>query len=71
MDWTIFTQVTLPMIGGFAWMIIRMDKKFDKIDEKFERIQKTLEDLNNRMSRLEGRFEERGYWESRDKKIGE
>lgn len=26
---------------------------------------KELKDINTRLSRLEGRFEERGYWESR------
>lgn len=64
MDWTIFFQVTLPMIGGFGWMIIRMDKKFDRLDDK-------IQSIDSRLSRLEGKFDERGHWESRDKKIGE
>lgn len=78
MDWNIFLQVTLPMIGGFGWMIVRMDRKFDRIDTKFDNIQTTLNEINKdlrhidvRLSRLEGGFTERGYWESREKKVGE
>ncbi len=64
MDWTIFLQVTLPMAAGFGWMIVRMDKKFDRLDDKLER-------FNTRLSSLEARFAERGQWESHNKKIGE
>jgi len=61
MDWNIFLQVTLPMIGCFGWLIIRMDRKFDRLDDK-------IQSIDSRLSRLEGKFDERGNWESREKK---
>lgn len=55
-----------------------IDKKFDSIDRKFELLMQELkairEDIHKldvRLTRLEGRFDERGYWESREwKKTG-
>ena len=35
------------------------------MDTKFEEVQKALHSLDMRLTRLEGRFDERGYWESR------
>lgn len=64
MDWTIFLQVTLPMAAGFGWMIVRMDKGFNSLSERINR-------LDSRLSRLEGKFDERGNWESHNKKLGE
>lgn len=58
----------------------RMDAKFEQIDAKFEQkfrqieikmvdefteVKKALHSLDIRLTRLEGRFDERGYWESR------
>lgn len=60
MDWNLILHVTLPMLAGFGWMILRFDKLNDKI-----------QNIDSRLSRLEGKFDERGYWESREKKIGE
>lgn len=61
------------------------NNKFKKIHEDIKKIHadiptikndisevhKDLRNIDSRMSRLEGGFTERGYWESRDKKIGE
>lgn len=41
------------------------------IKGELKEINKSLHFLDMRLIKLEGRFEERGYWESRDKKIGE
>lgn len=57
-DWQIFLQVTLPIAAGFGWMIVRMDKRFDKVNER-------LNNLDLRLYRLESKFKEQGYWESR------
>lgn len=71
MDWTIFLQVTLPMAAGFGWIITRMDKKFERVDDKFAKVDDKLGRIEDRLSRLEGAFFERGYWESRGKRLGE
>lgn len=67
---TIIGSILVPMMGGFAWIIMRMDKKFERVDEKFERVDEKfervcvrLDDIDSRLSRLEGRYEERLYWE--------
>ena len=79
---TIIAGILIPMFGGFFWMINRMDKtcaslrnelKADitEIQQQINIIHTDLRNIDSRMSRLEGGFTERGYWESRDKKIGE
>lgn len=57
---TIIVSILVPMFGGFFWLVSRIDE-----------IHKDLRNIDSRLSRLEGGFTERGYWESRDKKIGE
>lgn len=64
---TIIISILVPMFCGFAWIINRMDKLQAQIHE----IHQDLRNIDSRMSRLEGGFTERGYWESRDKKIGD
>jgi len=68
---TIIISILVPMFGGFFWMISRMDKIRDELKNDILEIHKDLRNIDSRMSRLEGGFTERGYWESRDKKIGE
>lgn len=68
MDWnsvlTIIISIIVPMLGGFVWILSRMDRKF-------EDIQRDIRMIDNRLSRIEGRFEERGYWESRQTGSGD
>jgi len=60
-DWNIILQITVPILGGIFWIITRMDKGFKDVNDKINKI-------DSRLSRLEGKFDERGYWESRDEK---
>lgn len=55
---TIIITVLVPMITGFIWVISRMDRKFDDV-------LRDLRSIDSRLSKMEGRIEERGYWESR------
>lgn len=48
-----------------------LNTKYKKIIEDLKDIKHDVKSIDTRLSRLEGRFEERGQWESRDKKIGE
>lgn len=68
---TIVISILVPMFGGFFWIISRMDKIHSQLKSDIHEIQKDLRNIDSRLSRLEGGFTERGYWESRDKKIGE
>ncbi len=50
----------------------KIDQRLDTIDKKFEavlmeikEIRRDIQSIDVRMSLLEGRFDERGYWESR------
>lgn len=62
MDWTqaivIIGSILIPTLGCFGWMISRMDKMKDSLSLD-------IRGIESRLSRIEGRFEERGYWESR------
>ncbi len=49
----------------------KVNKKISEIDAVLKDIKISVLNIDNRLTRLEGRFEERGQWESRNKKIGE
>lgn len=41
-------------------------KDMQDIKDKMETMQKDIKNIDIRLSKLEGRFEERGYWQSRE-----
>lgn len=43
-----------------------LEKRFNKFEIKMDKIEEKIDVINTRLTRLEGRFEERGYWESRE-----
>ncbi len=49
----------------FQHMDVRNEQLVQKMTEEFSEMKKILHSLDIRLTRLEGRFEERGYWESR------
>lgn len=49
----------------------KLNIKIDTLKDEFKISNRYLYNIDQRLNRLEGRFEERGYWESRNKKIGE
>lgn len=59
------------IISTFAIVYFMTHKNFAEIKDEIKDIKKQLQNLDMRLTRLEGRFEERGYWESRNKKVGE
>jgi hypothetical protein len=65
MNWELILQVTAPifLVMGYVWN--KIDKRFDALDKRMERTENCLVAIDRRLSHLEGRFEERGYWESR------
>ena len=49
-----------------------VDKRFEKVDKQFEKMYDVINEIKKdtyriemRITRLEGQFDERGYWESR------
>jgi hypothetical protein len=58
MNWQEILTILGPILGLMGWVYHRIDKKLDKMTTM-------MLDMNMRLTRLEGRFEERGYWESR------
>lgn len=42
-----------------------VELRMDKIETRMEKFENKLEIMNDRLTRFEGRFDERGYWESR------
>lgn len=58
MDWpqtiTIIASILIPTMAGFAWMISRMDKKFEKVDEEFNLVRNELKCQGERLARIEG-----------------
>jgi hypothetical protein len=72
MDWKDILTILLPLLAMLGWVYkkieIKVDKihdRFDKIELRFIKVDEKLDSMNMRLMRLEGRFEERGYWESR------
>jgi hypothetical protein len=53
MDWT----QTISILGAFAAGFLYLANRISKLDER-------LACIDQRLSRLEGAFEERGRWES-------
>lgn len=43
----------------------RLEARIDRIENHMDRIEETMASIDKRLHKLEGRFEERGYWESR------
>ena len=51
----------------------KVHQKFEKVYQEFDKVYQEIKDvkkdtsrINERLTRLEGRFDERGYWESRE-----
>lgn len=67
MDWTqaltIIASILIPMLAGFGWLI-------NKINDVEKRLSHEIGVVDQRLSRLEGAFEERGKWESKGKGTG-
>lgn len=59
MNWQEILIILAPLLALMGWTYNRIDKKLDKLSD-------TMQDMNMRLTRLEGRFDERGYWESRE-----
>ena len=45
------------IFAGFAWLIWRMDKGFDKIDERFDELDHRFDELDQRFDKLTERFD--------------
>jgi hypothetical protein len=69
MDWALFWTAVgvgisvIIMLGSLMlYLHSSTDKRLDKIDERLAYIER---DHGERLARIEGAFQERGYWESR------
>lgn len=48
-----------------------LETRVNKLEDKLEKIDEKIDQIHIRLTRLEGRFDERGYWEAREwKKTG-
>ena len=59
MDWiqalTIIASILLPTLSGFAWMIHRMDQKFDKVDAELNKIGERINGVEIKLTNLDMR----------------
>ncbi|MGL5627178.1 MAG: hypothetical protein ACRDDW_06690 [Candidatus Rhabdochlamydia sp.] len=61
---TVIISILIPTLGGFTWIIHRMDARFEKmearVDARFEKMEKQMdsrfEKVDNRMNSIEGRI---------------
>lgn len=44
------------MFSGFAWVLRRMDERFNTVDQKFERIAQRFERIDERFDRMDQKF---------------
>ena len=64
MDWALILSIIVPLGALAAWGIKRLDKKFEYVGEQLLEIKRDIRSIDQRLSRLEGAFDERGRWES-------
>lgn len=69
MEWLSKYGETLTIIVSaitlYFFLKNSMRKELDEVKFKLGKIEDNLTSINLRLTRLEGRFDERGYWESR------
>lgn len=63
-------EIKSEIKGDVNFLRTELKVDINSIKSVIQDIHKDLRSIDSRMSRLEGGFTERGYWESRDKKIG-
>lgn len=66
MNWQEILVILVPILGLLGWVYNRIEKKFETVFQELKGIREGIHQLDMRLSRLEGRFDERGYWESRE-----
>lgn len=52
-------------LAVYIFIRIAARKEVQELKEEFKEVKRDLKSIDQRLTRLEGRFEERGYWESR------
>ena len=59
MDWiqalTIIGGILIPTLSGFAWMIHRMDHKFDKVDAELNKISDRINGVEIKLTNIDMR----------------
>ena len=68
---TVIVSILIPTLGGFTWIIHRMDARFEKMevrvdarfekmetqmDARFEKVDARFDKVDNRMNSMEGRI---------------
>lgn len=66
MNWQEILVILVPILGLMGWVYSRIDKKLDELKDEIKEVKKDISSIKDRLTRLEGRFDERGYWESRE-----
>ena len=74
MSWISDNLQTLATLGSAlaVYIFIRKnarresDELRSEMRQEFKEIKEELKQIDRRLTRLEGRFDERGYWESRE-----
>lgn len=77
MNWQEILIILVPILGLMSWVYSRiekkaderhasMEKKFDMVFQELKSIRDDIHQIDKRLTKLEGRFDERGYWESRE-----
>lgn len=66
MNWTEVLTIVVPILGLMGWVYGRLDKRFNDVMQELKSLRHDVHNLDMRLTRLEGRFDERGYWESRE-----
>ena len=53
-------------LAVYIFIRIGLRRDANNLEKRMDRLEEKLDSMNTRLTRLEGRFEERGYWESRE-----
>lgn len=65
MNWQEILALWVPFFAFMGWIYNhQIDKKMDDLKDEIKEMKKEISSVKDRLTRLEGRFDEREYWES-------
>ena len=66
MNWSEILTILVPLAAFLGWIYNQMNRRFDSLEKDLDKMGTDITSIKDRLSRLEGRFDERGYWEARE-----
>ena len=56
LSWSQVGAILVGVAGATAWILKRVDKKFERVDKKFDRLEGKIDHLGERAGKIENRL---------------